>query len=141
MFCERTEWSGSSMCALSRVHDTIRSSTRRLYAHSYGPRGSATCTCESSEACAMRDAILGIWGGVIARFVDCRQHADLGIRCGVGSAKTACIDVRGSGALALPPFPHRGCADCARNPDRQIDSRVFCPNPGLDIHRYHQAWH
>jgi hypothetical protein len=23
--------------------------------------------------------------------------------------------VRGSGALALPPFPHRGCADCARN--------------------------
>jgi hypothetical protein len=66
------------MCAVSRVHDTIRSSTRRLCAQSYGPRGLATCTYESSEACAMRDAILRTWGGAIARFVDspttCRRR-------------------------------------------------------------------
>jgi hypothetical protein len=34
------------MCAASRVHDTIRSSTRRFCAQSWGRRGSATCTCE-----------------------------------------------------------------------------------------------
>ena len=53
-----------------------------------------------------------------------RLHADLGVQRGVteanqvGSAKTDRIDVRGSGALALPPFPHRGCPYCARNPCR-----------------------
>ena len=44
------------MCVVSRVPDTIRSSTRIPCAQSCGPRGSATCTCESSGACATRDA-------------------------------------------------------------------------------------
>jgi hypothetical protein len=36
----------------------------------------------------------------------------------VSWAKTERTDVRGSGALALPPLPHRGCSYCARNPCR-----------------------
>lgn len=58
------------MCVVSRVHDTIRSLTRKPCAQSCGPRGSATCTCESSEPCAARDTILRTWAGVTARFVD-----------------------------------------------------------------------
>jgi hypothetical protein len=33
------------------------------------PRGSATCICESSEACAMRDASRRTWAGAIPHFV------------------------------------------------------------------------
>jgi hypothetical protein len=62
----------------------------------------------------------GVAQSLVSRI--CRPHADLGIRRGVTEAdqvswaKTERINVRGSSALALPPFPHRGCSHCARNP-------------------------
>jgi hypothetical protein len=77
-FCGRTASSASLMCAVSHAQGTTRSSTEIPCAQSCGPRGSATCTCESSEACATRDAILRTWPGAILRFagspITCRPR-------------------------------------------------------------------
>ena len=57
------------MCAVSRAHGTTPSSTEIPCGQSCEPLVSATFTCESSEACATRNAILRTWAGAIRRRV------------------------------------------------------------------------